>query len=148
MPSIRTILHPTDFSENSRYAFQTACSLARDHDARLVLLHVMVPASAPLIDAPATDSSRSTESQEALKGRFPWPLPLDSDIVVEHRAAEGDPIEEILRMAKSLQCDMIVMGTHGRTGLRRLLTGSVAEEVLRRASCPVLAVRPPFPEST
>jgi quercetin dioxygenase-like cupin family protein len=56
---------------------------------------------------------------------------------------EGDPAEEVLRLTEALRCDLIVMGTHGRTGLGRLLTGSVAEEVLRKALCPVLVVKSP-----
>jgi quercetin dioxygenase-like cupin family protein len=66
---------------------------------------------------------------------------------VEHRVAEGNAPCEILRLAQALNCDLIVMGTHGRTGLDRLLTGSVAEEVLRKAICPVLVVRMPPPEA-
>jgi len=87
------------------------------------------------------------ESQEAWKGRFQWPQPSDPNIVVEHRVAEGDAPEEILRLAEAVQCDLIVMGTHGRTGLRRFLTGSVAEEVLRKATCPVLAAKTPLPDT-
>jgi nucleotide-binding universal stress UspA family protein len=60
---------------------------------------------------------------------------------------DGEPYAEILRVAEDDGCDLIVMGTHGRTGLRRLLMGSVAEQVLRQASCPVLTVKTPFPES-
>jgi quercetin dioxygenase-like cupin family protein len=60
---------------------------------------------------------------------------------VQHRVAEGSATNEILRLAQMLRCDLIVMGTHGRTGLDRLLTGSVAEAVLRKAVCPVLVVR-------
>jgi quercetin dioxygenase-like cupin family protein len=60
---------------------------------------------------------------------------------VEHRLAEGDPAEEILRLAGVLPCDLVAMGTHGKTGLARFLTGSVAEEVLRKAECPVLVVK-------
>jgi quercetin dioxygenase-like cupin family protein len=63
---------------------------------------------------------------------------------VEHRLAEGDPAEEVLRLASALRCDLIVMGTHGRTGLGRILTGSVAEAVLRKADCPVMVVRTPL----
>ncbi|HWT81688.1 MAG TPA: universal stress protein, partial [Candidatus Methylomirabilis sp.] len=60
--------------------------------------------------------------------------------------AEGVPFDQILRAAKRLRCDLIVLATHGRTGLRHVLTGSVAENVVRRAPCPVLTVRPPrFP---
>ena len=65
---------------------------------------------------------------------------------MEYRVQDGDPVVEILEVTREAPCDLIVMGTHGRTGLGRLLMGSVAEQVLRRASCPVLTVRTPFPE--
>jgi nucleotide-binding universal stress UspA family protein/mannose-6-phosphate isomerase-like protein (cupin superfamily) len=142
MLNIKTILHPTDFSPNSRYAFETACTLARDNRATLVVLHVMAPSTAPVLQVPPPDLMRSAESQQTV-GQFPWPQPSDPQIRVEHRVTDGDPGEEILRAAEQLPCDIIVMGTHGRTGLGRLLTGSVAEEVLRKASCPVLVVRTP-----
>jgi nucleotide-binding universal stress UspA family protein/quercetin dioxygenase-like cupin family protein len=137
------MLHPTDFSTNSRYAFETACTLARDNGATLVLLHVMAPSASPLLQVPPPDPLRPAESQESV-GQFPWPQPSDAKIRVEHRLAEGDPAEEILRASEQLSCDLIVMGTHGRTGLGRLLTGSVAEEVLRKAAGPVLVVKTPL----
>jgi len=146
MSAIHTILHPTDFSENSRYAFQMACSLAKEKNARLILLHVMPASSAPILSEPTADPLKPAEAQPSMAGRFVWPEPPDSEVSVEHRVAEGDSPDEILNLAKALPCDLIVMGSHGRTGLRRLLTGSVAEEVLRNASCPVLVVRSPFPE--
>ncbi len=143
MPGIQTILHPTDFSENSRPAFETACALARDYHAALVVLHVMMPSVSPVYQAPVPDPLRPAESQESL-AELPWPQPSDPQIRVEHRLAEGDPAEEILRLTEALRCDLVVMGTHGTTGLGRFLTGSVAEEVLRKAVCPVLVVRPPL----
>jgi nucleotide-binding universal stress UspA family protein/quercetin dioxygenase-like cupin family protein len=142
MPPIQTILHPTDFSENSRYAFETACALARDNQATLLVLHVMMPSVSPVQDAPPPDPHHPAESAGSL-GRFPWPQPSDPRIRVERRLAEGDAADEILRLSEALRCDLIVMGTHGRTGLARLLTGSVAEEVLRKAECPVLVVKAP-----
>jgi nucleotide-binding universal stress UspA family protein len=142
MASIQTILHPTDFSENSQYAFQMACSLAKDHKATLILFHVIPPLVAPILPEPAPNSLLPAESQECLRWwQFEWPQPPDANIRVEHRVAEGDAPREILRAAQALRCHLIVMGTHGRTGLNRLLTGSVAEEVLRKAPCPVLVVR-------
>jgi len=143
MSRTRTILHPTDFSENARYAFQTACAMARENKATLVVLHVMMPAVSPLLQEPRPDPLRSAESQEPV-AHFPWPQPSDPQIRVEHRVAEGNSAEEILRLAELLSCDLIVMGTHGRTGLGRFLTGSVAEEVLRKAVCPVLVVKIPL----
>jgi nucleotide-binding universal stress UspA family protein/quercetin dioxygenase-like cupin family protein len=144
MSGIQKILHPTDFSENARYAFQSACALARDSHATLLVLHVMMPSVSPVLGRPLPDPSRSAESQESVAS-LPWPQASDPRTKVEHRVAEGDAAEEILRLAESLHCDLIVMGTHGRTGLGRLLTGSVAEEVLRKASCPVLVVKTPPP---
>jgi nucleotide-binding universal stress UspA family protein/quercetin dioxygenase-like cupin family protein len=144
MFSIRTILHPTDFSENSRYAFQAACSLAKDHQATLVLLHVLPPLMAPIMPAPAPNPLVSADAQDCLRQwQFAWPQPADPSVRVEHRVAEGNAPQEIHHVAKALKCDVIVMGTHGRTGLDRFLTGSVAEEVLRQAVCPVLVVRMP-----
>ena len=65
---------------------------------------------------------------------------------IDHRLTDGEPYAEILRVAEDDGCDLIVMGTHGRKGLRRLLMGSVAEQVVRQASCPVMTVKTPFPE--
>jgi nucleotide-binding universal stress UspA family protein len=141
MHAIRTILHPTDFAPASGEAFHLACALARDYGARLVVLHVMPPSAAPLLDAPPPDPSRPAEAQEALRGRFPWPRPSSADVALDCRVAEGDADSEILRLAQASRCDLIVMGTSGRTGLGRLLLGSVAESVLRRAACPVLVVK-------
>jgi nucleotide-binding universal stress UspA family protein len=71
--------------------------------------------------------------------------PADPAIVVEHRLCCGDAAWEIIELARALKSDLIVMGTHGRTGVGRLLMGSVAEAVLRRAHCPVLTLKVPFP---
>jgi quercetin dioxygenase-like cupin family protein len=89
------------------------------------------------------DPWQAAESQESL-ARFPWPRPSDPQIRVEHRLAEGDPAEEILRLCETVHSDLVVMGTHGKTGLGRFLTGSVAEEVLRKGTCPVLVVKTPL----
>jgi nucleotide-binding universal stress UspA family protein len=67
---------------------------------------------------------------------------------VERRLEEGLAVTEVLRVAQEVNADLIVMGTHGRTGLARLLMGSVAEQVLRKALCPVLTVKTPFPATT
>jgi len=142
MALIRTILHPTDFSESSRSASQTACTLARANQASLVGLHLMMSSVSKVLEEPPPDPLRPAESRKS--SSFPWPQPSEPGIRVEHRLAEGDPAEETLRLAEVLPCDLIVMGSHGRTGLARLLTGSVAEEVLRKAACPVLVVKTPL----
>ena len=147
MLSIQTVLHPTDFSENSRYAFEMACSLAAKYNARLILLHVVDPSAAPTFFERHFNPLEPAESLVSSKLRFSWPEPADPTVCVEHRVAEGETSDEILYVARNLKCDVIVMGTHGRTGLERLLTGSVAEEVLRKAPCPVLAAKTPPPNT-
>jgi nucleotide-binding universal stress UspA family protein len=143
MLPIRTVLHPTDFSPQSDAAFQVACALARDHGAQLVLLHVKPPDivyGEGFVLPPDFEAERRalTEQLEAMR-------PSDSALSVWRVLHEGSPTEEILRAAQEVHCELIVMGTHGRTGVGRLLMGSVAEAVLRRAPCPVLTIKAPFP---
>jgi nucleotide-binding universal stress UspA family protein len=145
MFAIRTILHPTDFSEASSLAYQMACSLARDRGARVVVLHVVPP---PLFRAEAVARAGPDDYHTQLVNEFLLPLhPPDPAVPLEHRLIDGEPDRAIVRTAGELGCDLIVMGTHGRRGLARLLLGSVAEKVLRAAPCPVLLVRasPPAP---
>jgi nucleotide-binding universal stress UspA family protein len=143
MLPIRTILHPTDFSERSNYAFQLACSLARDHGARLLVLHVLQPpavAYGGVITELATEAAKQTLAEKLRQIQAP-----DPNVYMEHQLIEGEPATQILHTAEKHPCDLIVMGTHGRTGLRRALMGSVAEQVVRQAPCPVLTVKAPFP---
>src|SRR5436853_254987 len=124
MLPIHTILHPTDFSDRSAYAFKVACALGRDYGARLVLLHVVPLPSAVygevVVMPPVDDDPQQLEEQ------FHRLQTADPTIHVEHRLIEGDPVTEILEVAREMHADLIVMGTHGRTGLSRLLMGSVA----------------------
>lgn len=146
MLTIRTILHPTDFSECSSYAFQVACSLARDHGARLVLVHVT---SSVVITAPfVTIPPEPVDIREQLQKELAALQPSEPGIQIDRHVREGDPGREILSLAQEIHADLIVMGTHGRTGLGRLLVGSVAEQVLRKAVCPVLTVKPPVPQGS
>ena len=142
MIPFRTILHPTDLSANSEPAFLMACTLAQG-GGRLILLHVISPSVVPVYDRPPPDFRTPIESQPAWQGRFSWPRPVDPGIQVDHHVAEGDAAAEVLHVAEHLGCDLIVMGTQGRSGLGRFLLGSVAEEVLRKAPCPVLVVKNP-----
>lgn len=146
MLAIRTILHPTDFSERSDFAFRLSCSLARDYGARLIILHVAEPLMAfggegVLIPPPPVDL-------EPLRKQLHELRPTDPKVRVEHRLVRGDAATEIVRVAEETHCDAIVLGTHGRTGLGRLLMGSVAEQVLGKASCPVVAVKTPLPAAS
>ena len=143
MLPLRTILHPTDFSEPSDYAFQLACALARDYEARLLVLHVVPP---PLFHGEVVARREETGFYEDLWELLEQRRPTDANVQVEHYLEDGDPAEMIVQLAWDEGCDLIVMGTHGRTGLGRLLMGSVAEQVMRRAACPVLTVRMPLAE--
>ena len=142
MLPIQTILHPTDFSEYSDYAFRFACSLARDHGARVVVLHVAPPPAAVPIDGMPVTAPAPGLYKEHLEQRLHEIRPSDPNVPVEYRLEEGFPATEILRIANEIHADLIVLGTHGRTGLGRLLMGSVAEQVVRKATCPVLTVKP------
>jgi len=138
MLPIRHILVPIDWAELSNRAFQVAASLAGEHDAKLVVLYV-VPLSA-VIYGPPPESYLDHLLQELCCIK-----PSDPKTRVQYLLAEGDPATEILRVARETKCDLIVMGTHGRTGLNRLLMGSVAEEVVRKAPCFVLTVKSEVP---
>jgi nucleotide-binding universal stress UspA family protein len=143
MLSIHKILHPTDFSALSEAAFHVACALARDYQATLVVAHVCVP---PTMYGEGMLVPSWEELQEQMRDRLSRLRAPDDRVNLVHRIEKGEPVEEILRLAASLPADLIVMGTHGRRGLRRLLMGSVAEDVVRKAFCPVLTVRAPIPE--
>jgi nucleotide-binding universal stress UspA family protein len=145
MLPIHTILHPTDFSDRSVNAFHLASGLTRDYGARLVVLHVAVPPTVIYgegILPPDPEIQRQEEQQRLDSLQTPEP-----GVRAERRLEEGDPAMEILRVAQEIGANLIVMGTHGRTGLARLLMGSVAERVVRKALCPVLTVTTPFPMS-
>jgi nucleotide-binding universal stress UspA family protein len=137
-------LVPIDFSEYANQALEYAINLAEKLDAHLTLLHVIH--SAPLggvdmgVTLPYTYlqdlEAEITQSMDACLARV-TAAGLEGDIVVVH----GTPFHEIVETAKTQKVELIVMGTHGRTGLQHVLLGSVAEKVLRLASCPVLVVR-------
>lgn len=140
MIKIRSILHPTDFSEYSAAAMELAEALARRYGARIWIAHVAPPEEilhgayfgAP--PPPREDLATIEKKLYAIK-------PADRTIPVGYALLRGDPADEIVRLARRENCDLIVMGTHGRSGLQRVLVGSVAERVLRRAPCPVLTIR-------
>ncbi len=139
MLAIRTILHPTDFSEASEAAFLLASSLARDYAARLVLLSVYPP---PVNGAEAVDRGRPDGIEDDVVAMLHALKPGDPSVKVKYRVEEGHPAEAILRVADGEGADLIVMGTHGRSGVRRALMGSVAEAVSRKAKATVVIVRP------
>ena len=136
---LRTILHPTDFSIDAEAALRVASWLAREHGARLVILHVenldVLSYGTP---ADEIDPRVFKKALENVRERIESP---DLKYPVETVLRRGFAPEGIIEAAQEMDCDLIVMGTHGRTGLSRLLMGSVAEHVLPKASCPVLMVK-------
>lgn len=139
MLPLRNILVPIDFSEHSDLAFRVACTMARDTNATIIALHVMIPPTIVYGEGvvPPVPEDYPAEWQRKLEA-IEAPTP---NVVVDHELIEGDPAKQILDAARVHHCDLIVMGTHGRTGFGRLILGSVAEKVMRKAPCPVLTVR-------
>jgi len=138
------ILHPTDFSECSRYAFGIAVDLARLHGARLLIVHVVDTLGPEHISVGEAVGQLQPEGYRARQMEQLYRIaPPEPGVAVAHVLAEGEPSAEIDRVAGENHCDLIVMGTHGRTGLKRLLMGSVAEHVMRYSPCPVLTTRAP-----
>jgi nucleotide-binding universal stress UspA family protein len=140
MQKLKTILHPTDFSELSANAFHAAHALARDHGARLLLLYVKQPQETVEGEF-GTMPPEPEPSDDELLARLEDLLPEDSPVEAEAMVTVGVPAEAIVRVAKDTHCDVIVMGTHGRRGLGRLFHSNVADHVTRRAPCPVMALR-------
>lgn len=131
MIHVKRILYPTDFSSYSNQAYFHAVSLAEVHKASLTILYVNVPGSA------------ETEDPSAMREQLEQIRPANPAIAVTHVFLEGDPAAEIVRYATDASMDLIVMGTHGRSGIERLLVGSVTERVMRSAPCSVMAVKLP-----
>jgi nucleotide-binding universal stress UspA family protein len=140
---LNEILVPLDLSEMSFKALEYAVSFAAQYGARLTLLHVLGPATmaTALGPAPVPDSEHIPATEQKLneirRNRIPASIAVDI-VVRTDLAADG-----ILNAAAELEPDMIVLATHGRTGLERMFLGSTAEKVVRTASCPVLVVRDP-----
>jgi nucleotide-binding universal stress UspA family protein len=138
---INTILCPTDFSESSVAAFQIARALAEHCRARLVILYVESPRAHAASDA-ATAKKDETEAE--LVDQLRSHLLVSGNTPVEYQIVHGVPKDLILETAGRIRADVIVMGTHGRSGVGRMLMGSVAEAISRAATCPVVAVRGQF----
>lgn len=150
MPTVTRILVPIDFSPSARAALEYAGYLAGRLGAAVEVLHVfeppgyvgpdtlaLVPITAGQHDFAQTRAEVERQVQQFL-AQTPG-LPATRAVRIE----SGEPSDTILRVAGEGGADLLVMGTHGRTGLSRLLIGSVAEAVLRRAACPVLTLRVP-----
>lgn len=148
MKAIRQILVPSDFSEPSRAALDYAAELARPFEAKIDVLHVWeAPTFIPpagLLEAGVADLSLIDvfrKAAETALDQFVLAAQKRGVAVRASFAELGPPADTITEFARKRDYDLIVIGTHGRTGLSRALIGSVAERVVRHASCPVLAVR-------
>ncbi len=146
---IRSILLPTDFSDCAGYAISFATSLARQMGASVLCLHVVepivpavgfTPMAEPLPVGDMNDQLEDSATRELPKiiGR-----PEFEGLRVEEAIAHGEAAAEIVRVAEERGIDLIVISSHGRAGLGRILFGSTAESVVRHAPCPVLVVKPP-----
>jgi nucleotide-binding universal stress UspA family protein len=147
MITIRRILCPVDFSRFSMHALEQATELARRFDAEITVLHAsavapvtaLAPIGAPLVLEPARLTKEERWAITAQLRDFTDEIGT-RDVSIVTKINEQDPVTSIINTAASWPADLIVMGTHGRSGFERLLLGSVAEKVLRKAPCPVLTV--------
>lgn len=144
---VRSILVPTDFSECARHAVPFAAELARLLGARVICLHVVEPVVQPVGWTPVAEPMPAAELGERLEETAARDLPAFSKseefagLEVEDVTAHGEPAAEIVRAAEERGAGLIVISSHGRTGIGRILFGSTAESVVRHARCPVLVVK-------
>lgn len=143
---IHRILAPTDFSEFSKHSVESAHALAKIFGAKLVLLHVVELPPYPIEGLGPSPAGATfledLERQANLDLARVLPETPDSQVEVMRQVAVGTPPRKIVEVAEAEKADLIVMATHGRTGLSHLMMGSVAERVVRTAPCPVLTIRP------
>jgi nucleotide-binding universal stress UspA family protein len=145
---VQRILVPVDFSENARAVLEWAAHLAEEHASRVVLLHVYhLPVEFQQLEGaylpPDFWSNVKNEAEQQI-GRYAEEL-RGRGIEVEALVREGYPATVIIEEAESQRADLVVIGTHGHTGLKHLLLGSIAERVVQKAPCPVLTVKTAAP---
>ena len=146
---IRSILLPTDFSDCANYALSFATSFARQYGAKIICVHVIEPIVPTVGYTGMTEPLPIADISEQLEDSAERELPKLSEcdecdgIDVEEVIVHGDAASEIVRVAGERKVDLIVISSHGRTGLGRIFFGSTAESVVRHAPCPVLVVKPP-----
>lgn len=153
IPEIKKILYTTDLSPNSAYAFRYAINSAKKHDATIIILHV-VEEIAPFFQEErlkTISEKKITEAMDRIRNQLKIFCdrelkddPECADRVVSIEVCQGYPPEEILKKADELNCDVIVMGTHGKGVIRHSFLGSAAQKVLRRVRKPVFII--PLPE--
>ncbi len=151
MIRMKNILVPTDFSEFSRLALDYAITIARTFKASIILIHVTpekeldsIRQISPYLEPGRIEEllkGRESEDRKRLNEFIPPEKKEGIKTEAIHRV--GTPFLEIIKVAKEKEADLIVMATHGRSGLSHILFGSVAEKVVRKSTCPVLSIRPP-----
>ena len=146
MKGVRRILHPTDFSRASGAAFLKAVALAKESRAQLLLVHVLLPTTPFIGDgyiSPKTYEELEASARRGAQRELAKVVAKAQKAKARVKAVllEGVPYDRIARAARSKRADLIVMGTHGRSGLSKFFLGSVAERVIALAPCPVLTVR-------
>jgi nucleotide-binding universal stress UspA family protein len=150
MYPFKKVLCPTDFSEPADSALQVAREMAHAMQAKLILLNVVVPVAVPVAVeipvgaavTPEVTLRRYREQAEEMVGAMVETL-RPTGLDVQGIVVEGDPADAIVAAAEREHADLVVIATHGRTGWRRLVFGSVAEKVIRHATCPVLTIHEP-----
>ncbi len=147
MVSIKSILVPTDFSDYSKAALPYAVDIARKYGAKLYILHIfdeelLSPIFFEVGGTAQEYFERLQDRFEAAVDDFTSGVDM-TDVEFEAQLGNGTPFVEIIKFARENGVDLIVMGTHGRTGIAHALLGSVTEKVVRKAPCPVMVVRHP-----
>jgi nucleotide-binding universal stress UspA family protein len=143
--NVKRILFPTDFSEDNKAALNVASTLAAESHARLYIVHVhdIRSTSTAMGEAGFLMASALHEERRQAWECLAAVVPTVPGVAHEFELLTGTPVAELLQFAQDMKIDLIVMSSHGRTGLQRLLMGSIAEGVMRKANCPVLVVKQP-----
>lgn len=145
MIKLKKILYPTDFSESSLEALKYGVSFAKEFGAKLILMHV-VSENTEGLNLPRVSSLESVEQelvQEAERNlKVLIPIEQRKNLDWEMAILRGHPANEIMLYAHQNDIDLIIIGTHGRSGFEHIIFGSTAEKVVRKAPCPVLTVKP------
>lgn len=147
MPTITRIVVPIDFSEYSKQAFRYAIDFAQTFGAEMILVYVVEPVIYPAdfsfgeVALPSLERELHDRSLEQLNLLIETEIPkgISARCVIR----SGKPFVEIIQVAKEEQADLIIIATHGHSGIEHVLFGSTAEKVVRKSSCPVLSLRSP-----
>lgn len=147
MPHITRIVVPVDFSEYSKNAFRYAIDFARTFDAEMILVYVIEPIIYPAdfsfgqVALPSMERELQERGLDQLQSLISKEVPpgLRARAVIR----SGKPFVEIIQLAKEEQADLIIIATHGHSGIEHVLFGSTAEKVVRKSPCPVLSIRSP-----